>query len=61
MSLPSEKILARDAKRQEIFDALKLLNVDADSLFRRIKSELEIGNVREARAELNFIDELLKP
>ncbi|MDD8011848.1 MAG: hypothetical protein PHX05_00020 [Acidobacteriota bacterium] len=40
--------------------ALKKCRVTGDSLFKRIKEDLERGLVREARTHLNFVDELLK-
>lgn len=41
-----------------IRDALLKCGVTGDSLFARIREDIERGLIREARARLNFVDEL---
>lgn len=45
---------------RQILDALVLLGISADSLFDRIRQDLDRGLIQEARAHLNFVDEILK-
>lgn len=49
-----------ETKLHQILDALVLLGISADSLFDRIKQDLDRGLIQEARAHLNFVDEILK-
>jgi|GEM_PF-2714674 len=44
---------------EDILSALVRLNVTSDSLFDRIRSDLDRGLVREARSHLNFVDRLI--
>jgi hypothetical protein len=39
--------------------SLKALNLDGDKIFARIREDLDRGLIREARANLNFVDEIL--
>lgn len=41
-----------------IAQALQVLSLDADILFRRIQTDLERGLVKEARSHLDFVDVL---
>jgi hypothetical protein len=43
-----------------IIDALRLLQLDGDAIFRRIRDDLDRGLINEARGHLNFVDELMQ-
>jgi len=45
---------------EQILEALRMLKLDGDELFRRIEIDLKYGAVTGARMQLNFVDELLK-
>lgn len=49
-----------ESRLRQILDALVLLGISADSLFDRIKRDLDRGLVQDARVHLNFVDEILK-
>ena len=42
-----------------IRDALLTLGITGDSLFDRIREDIERGLIHEARARLNFVDEVV--
>jgi hypothetical protein len=42
-----------------IRDALLTLGITGDSLFARIREDIERGLIREARTQLNFVDKIL--
>ena len=42
-----------------IRDALLTLGITADSLFARIREDIERGLIREARTQLNFVDKIV--
>lgn len=44
---------------EQIASALALLGIDGNKLFARICDELERGDKRAARAQLNFVDRFL--
>ena len=49
-----------DAEQLEgIRDALRTEGITADRLFDRIREDIERGLIREARAHLNFVDEIV--
>jgi len=54
----SSAFLKRFAEQQlvGIRDALLTLGITGDSLFARIREDLERGMIREARTQLNFVD-----
>ena len=45
---------------EKVARALRKFSVTADSLFTRIRDDLDRGLVREARAHLDFVDVLLQ-
>ena len=45
---------------EQILEALRMLKLDGDELFRRIEIDIKYGAVAGARMQLNFVDELLK-
>ena len=47
-------------KTQTVIEALKVLGWNGDVVFERIRGCLERGDVRGARAHLNFVDKLLE-
>ena len=42
-----------------IRDALLTLGITGDSLFARIREDIERGLIREARTQLNFVDKIV--
>jgi hypothetical protein len=44
----------------EIIAALKTLGLDAETMFARIRGAIERGDMREARAQLDWVDALLE-
>lgn len=45
--------------KMEIIEAIKIIYQDADTLFARIRDDLDRGLVEEARRKLNWVDSLL--
>ena len=45
---------------EQILEALRMLKLDGDELFRRIEIDLKYCAIAGARMQLNFVDELLK-
>jgi hypothetical protein len=41
-------------------DALRVLRINGDKLFERVRGDLERGLVKEAREHLRFVDEMIE-
>lgn len=52
--------MTTEERRNEIVEALKMCGLTADVIFTRIRAELDRGNIKEARQQLHFVDELWK-
>lgn len=45
---------------RKIQHALKVLGLDGDTLFANIRNEIERGNLKAARMNLDFVDTILE-
>jgi len=59
MNEPETAAAPRCTQLVGIRDALLTLGITGDSLFARIREDIERGLIREARAQLNFVDKIV--
>ena len=60
MKITNNNISKQAKHLLEIKAAMKLLGLNADELFRRIRRDLDRGLIDEARSHISFVDAMLE-